>query len=110
MAKRPDIAALRHRLVLEYPRRESDGAGGNITTWLALADIWARITPRAGSEATLADGRKGRLVVDVVVRARPEILPARRLRGVDRIYDIHAVEPLTSDGAYFNVRCEVRNL
>jgi SPP1 family predicted phage head-tail adaptor len=110
MAGHPDIGRMRHRLVLEYPQRKPDGAGGHTTTWLALADIWARLETRGRSERVDADGRKSRLTLDVIVRARPEIMPSRRFRSGTRLYDIHAVEPLTDDGAYLIVRCETANL
>ncbi len=110
MAKRPDIGTLRHRLVLEYPQRKPDGAGGHVTTWLALADVWARIEIAGRGERVDAGGRKSSLSLDIIVRARSEISASRRFRDSARIYDIQAVEPLTDDGAFLIVRCDARNL
>lgn len=110
MTDRPRIGLMRRRLVLEYPQRVSDGAGGHVTTWLALADLWAKIDVRRGDERSQADGRKSSLALDVIVRARPEIVASRRFREGARLYSILAVEPLTDDGAYHLVRCEELNL
>jgi SPP1 family predicted phage head-tail adaptor len=110
MPQRPKIGALRHRLVLEYPQRKPDGAGGHATTWLALADVWARIDNRTGTESVDADGRKSRRTLDIIVRTRLEIQPSRRFRGTRHVYDILAVEPATDDFAFSRVRCDMRNL
>ena len=104
------IADLNHRLVLEYAQRKPDGSGGFTTTWLSLADVWADITPRAGSESLIAGGIKGHVTHDILVRPRPEIIPSRRFRDGPRLFHIHAIRALDRKGHRAICTCEEINL
>jgi SPP1 family predicted phage head-tail adaptor len=110
MSKVPSIGAMDRRLVLEYAQRKTDGAGGFTTTWLALADVWAHVETRGGSERFDGGGSKGVLMSDITVRARPEIVPSRRFREGARIFQIQAVQPHADDLTFLLCRCEQRNL
>lgn len=106
----PTIAALRHRLTLEYPQRTPDAAGGFTTTWLAVADVWAEITPRSGTERLEHDGQKSRLTHTIVVRTRPEITPERRFRLGPRLFEIRAVHAADAQNTRLRCLCEEVNL
>jgi SPP1 family predicted phage head-tail adaptor len=107
---RPRISDLDHRLVLEYARRTPDGAGGFTTTWASLADVWADIRPRGGTETLDAGGIKGHLTHDIIVRPRAEITPSRRFRCNTRLFHIHAVHALDNKGRRTVCLCEEVNL
>jgi SPP1 family predicted phage head-tail adaptor len=66
----PPIAKLHHRLTIEAPEDEPDGAGGVVRLWSPLGQIWAAIEPLAASDAVVADKRIGALTHRIVLRHR----------------------------------------
>ena len=94
---------LRTRLVLEAPSRESDGGGGADVTWETVAQVWAAVTPLAGSEAPELDRVAGRLSREIVIRYRGDVTLAMRFREGTRVYDIRAA--FDPDGRRHWLRC-----
>jgi SPP1 family predicted phage head-tail adaptor len=107
--KEPRIGALRERMTLEEPARVSDGAGGWVLSWIAVADIWGLVRPLSGRERLRADQRAGRVSHEVFIRDRPGIVPAMRLRIGSRLLDILAVLP-TERRSRLKCLCEERFL
>ncbi len=85
------IGAMRHRLVLEQPTRLGDGGGGAVESWVATAEVWAAVTPQAGSEHVAAEAVEGRITHVIDLRYRPGLAPAMRLRFGTRLFEILGV-------------------
>lgn len=85
------VGALRHRLTLEEPVRESDGAGGAQVAWASGGEVWAAVKPTTGRELRLADQVSGRVSHEIVMRHREGITPDKRFRMGSRIFEILAV-------------------
>lgn len=85
------LGAMRHRLALEETVSVPDGAGGSISSWAHVSDVWAGIRPRSGSEVTDAGGLAGRVSHEITIRYRAGVGPPQRFRLGSRIFDIKAV-------------------
>ena len=85
------IGAMRHRLVLEEPSRIADGGGGAVESWLAVAEVWAAITPRSGGEHVVGESIEGRATHAIDMRYRMGVSPSMRLRFGARLFEILAV-------------------
>ena len=103
------LGAMRHRLILEQPSRVGDGGGGAVETWNPVAEVWAAITPIAGSEHVVGEAIEGRATHAIDIRHRPGVAPAMRLRFGVRIFDIIAVIDIGERGRRLRCHCrEVR--
>jgi hypothetical protein len=95
------IASLRHRLTLEAPEDEPDGAGGVVRVWNSLGQVWAAIEPLPRmsygrrtavklSADVVSDGlrkRFARLLVELEPAVRDAVadaLAAERARASER--------------------------
>lgn len=85
------LAAMRERVTLEEAVAVADGGGGSMVSWVAVAEVWAAIRPRTGSEVVDAGGIGGRVTHEVTIRYRDGVTAQRRLRMGSRIFDIKAV-------------------
>lgn len=101
---------LRHRLTLEEVQRLSDGAGGFTTSWAAVAEIWATLTPTGGSEGVEAGRLAGRRAYQVVLRYRDGVRPAMRFRLGVRVFEILTVADLGERQRWLRCLCEERDL
>jgi SPP1 family predicted phage head-tail adaptor len=70
-----------------------------------VAEIWAAVRPRAGSEGVEAGGIGGRVTHDITIRFREGIVAPRRFRMGARIFDIKAV--IDVENAHRFLRCVV---
>lgn len=96
---------LSRRLVLETPQRAPDGAGGYVTTWAALGQLWAEV--KAGTGRELADGlvTLSSVPLRITVRASPvgalsRPQPEQRFREGGRIFRILAVAEGDAQGRF----------
>lgn len=97
---------LRHRLTLEAAERTADEGGGATVSWVAVADLWGRITPTVGRELMRADGLGARLTHEIVLRHRTGVLPQMRLRLGSRVFEIHAVIDVAEGRRWLRCLCE----
>jgi SPP1 family predicted phage head-tail adaptor len=104
------IGALRHRLTLESAARTPDGGGGASESWIAVADIWAAIIPRSGSERTSAEAIRGDITHEVWIRYRSDVVPAMRFRQDARVFHIAAVMDAGGRRRRLKCLCEERDL
>jgi len=101
---------LNRRLVLEARHGESDGAGGIVSTWIALGTLWAQIIPHRGR---LVTGETGALSVGrfrIILRGAPQgqsnrPLPGQRFRMASRVLQIDAVTEVEPAGRYLICQC-----
>ena len=101
---------LRHRVVLEEAQRVSDGAGGYTETWVALATLWAALSPSGGGEGVEAGRLAGRVSHIITVRHRAGVTPAMRFRQGARVFHILAVIDEAARHHWLRCLCEERDL
>lgn len=104
------IGDLRHRVSIESANRTSDGGGGASLTWVLVANIWASLVPRNGSEALVLDRVAGAVTYDIWMRYRADVVPAMRLRSGSRTFDVRAVLDVEDRGHWLRCVCEERDL
>ncbi len=90
------LPTLNRKLKLEVASRDRDSAGGYVTNWTVLGEIWAKISPGTGTEAESSGLSLAKVPLKIIVRAAPagspqRPLPGQRLREEGRIYNILAV-------------------
>ncbi|RTL71914.1 MAG: head-tail adaptor protein [Hyphomicrobiales bacterium] len=85
------IGALDRRLALEAPSDTADGAGGLVTGWTLVAEVWANVAPSTGSERYLSDALRVQVSHRITIRSRADITPAMRLRDGARVFRISAI-------------------
>jgi SPP1 family predicted phage head-tail adaptor len=107
---KPSIGELRHRITLEAPVRTSDGAGGAFETWAPVAEFFAAMHARTGSEAVVHDRISGRISHEFWIRPRADVAPSLRFRLGDRLFHIHAVLVGDDRGRRLRCLCEERDL
>jgi head-tail adaptor len=81
---------------LENPVRTEDGAGGHVTTWVALGTLYADVKTGTGRQSGGVVATLSKLAVRVIVRAAPVGAPSRpkagqRFREGGRVFQIEAV-------------------
>lgn len=97
------IGDLDHRLVIETESRTGDGGGGADESWVAVGEVWGAIRAVGGDERLEADGNKGRLTQEVVIRWRADVAPPMRFRVGLRVLDIKAA--FDPDGRRRRLKC-----
>ena len=100
--------ALRHRLTLQTPVRTENEGGAAVITWTNVADVFAGIVPDAGREMAAADGTTARVTHEILIRYRAGVLPAMRLVGEGRVFEIHAVLDVEDRRQWLKCLCEER--
>ncbi len=90
MSQAIHIGELRARLTLEAPSRVGDGGGGAAMTWEEVAVLWAKVSPRGGSESFGLDRIAGKTSHEMVIRHRDDVTPEKRFRAGARVFDIGA--------------------
>lgn len=90
MSQAIHIGALRDRLTLEAPSRNSDGGGGASVTWNEVAVLWAKVTPHDSAEKYELDRLAGKVSHEIVIRHRGDVEPEMRFRAGSRVFDICA--------------------
>lgn len=108
--RRPSIGRLRHQLILEQPVRTPDGGGGTSESWSTVATLWAAIISTGGTENFDVDALTGRISHEIVLRYRPGIEPAMRLRLGARVFEIAAVINIDERNRWTRCLCVERDL
>ncbi len=86
MAGRGD---LRERITIQAISVASDGAGGEVRTWVNAGKAWAQILPsKPGSEAAIADGLQGVQGYRVKVPFRRDITIEHRIVWRDLVLNV----------------------
>jgi SPP1 family predicted phage head-tail adaptor len=102
-----DIGALRRRLTLEEPVETSDGAGGVTRGYVAVATLWAEVTPVSARADITADSSGAVVRLHIVIRMRAGLTTRHRLRDGARIYRIVALRE-SADRRYLEIEAEER--
>ena len=77
MKDKPKLGDLRHLVSLQNSTNTSDGAGGFTQSYSTIADVFASITPKKGSEL-FSDGSQGMQIEnpvthDIFIRYRDDV-------------------------------------
>lgn len=62
------VGDLRHRVTIQRKENAPDGTGGSITTWVTLAQPWAKLTPKTGTEKIYLNRLNAQNMMSVVIR------------------------------------------
>ncbi len=100
-ALRIDPGALRTELVLEAVTDTSDGLGGQVESWSAVAAIFAHLEPVAASEKFGAGQTLETVTHLVTMRQEQVVASGMRFTQGGRIFDILTVHDPDETGRYF---------
>lgn len=103
-----DPGRLNRRLVVEAPIETPDGAGGVSRAFMAVATLWADVTPLAARASTDAASLGALATHRILVRAGPEITTQHRLRLDAREFCIVAIRAHDRSGRFIEIHAEER--
>jgi SPP1 family predicted phage head-tail adaptor len=104
--RRARIGDLDQRLSLERPVDTPDDIGGVDRSWVHVDDLWAQVTPVSGREDFAAEREETALTHRVLVRWRPDVTGAMRLRVGSRILVIHAALDWDTRRRFMLLQCQ----
>jgi SPP1 family predicted phage head-tail adaptor len=99
---------LRHRLVLEAPVEAPDGAGGVARSYVALATLWAKVTPASARGDVIAAGTGATVTHHIVIRRRSGVTTRHRLRDGVRVFRIAFVRDEDGGRRFIEIQAEER--
>lgn len=82
---------LRHQVTIERPQITRDTAGGEVTTWLPIATVYAGVETLSGREWVTANAAGGELSHRVRMRYFAGLESTDRLTYAGRTFHIEAV-------------------
>lgn len=97
MGKDNYAAKLRNRVVLQSLAETSDTAGGFVSSWQAVATLWAQVTPVAergiigGGEQQQAMQQQANQWFRITLRYRTGVTAAMRIVMGSRVFNIRRV-------------------
>lgn len=98
-----DPGRLRHRLTIEKPDGDPDGAGGTVVTWTTVATVWGAVEPLKATEADTG-GRLATVATHrVVIRQRDDVSGGMRVLHRDRVLRVLAVHDPDERGRYLEL-------
>ncbi len=101
-----DPGSMRHRLTLEAPTETDDGAGGVNRGFTPVGTLWAAMTSLTGRESLQQDVLARRITHRIVLRYRPDITAAYRLRLGLRSFEIIALRDPDERRTFLECLCE----
>lgn len=104
--RRARIGDLDQRLSLERPVETPDDIGGVSRAWAHVDDVWGQLTPVAGHEDFIAGREETTLTHRVLIRWRPDVTGAMRLRLGSRTFVIHAALDWDTRRRFMLLQCQ----
>ena len=104
--RRARIGDLDQRLSLEAPLDMQDDIGGVTRIWTHVDDVWAQVVPFSGHKDFEAERPESVLTHRVLIRWRPDVTGAMRLRLGVRTFAIHAALDWDSRRRFQLLQCE----
>jgi SPP1 family predicted phage head-tail adaptor len=98
----PPLGTLTDRVQLFKRDVSAELEGGEITTYVPLATVWARVRMLAARPAETADGRSVVLTHSAVLRYRSDFVPGDRLVYAGRKLEVIAAADLNGRRAYLS--------
>jgi SPP1 family predicted phage head-tail adaptor len=68
-----------------------DAYGEQLTTWTAIADVWASVEDMTGRQYFAAQAAQNPVQTKITIRKRAGVVPAMRVVHGSDIYDIESV-------------------
>jgi len=103
-----DPGRFRTELVLEQVDDVSDGMGGEVENWSAVATVFAHIEPVSARSLFGADQTLETVTHLVTLRHGEDVKSGMRFKAGTRIFDILTVHDPDETGRYF--QCESREV
>ena len=97
---------LDQRVTVEQLVEGEDAAGQPFEDWLPVFDAWAAVYPLRGREIVAADAVASITDVRVILRYRPSITPAMRVRHGSDTYSIATVINVKSANREIELLCK----
>lgn len=104
--KPPRVGDLTQRLLLERPVDAPDDVGGATRSWVAVDTIWAALRAETGGERFEAEREESAIRWRVLMRWRPDVTAAMRLRLGERTFAIHSACDVDARRRFMTLRCE----
>ncbi len=104
--RRARIGDLNKQLALEQPVDTLDDIGSVARIWSLVDHVWAQITPVAGREDFAAEHDESVLTHRILIRWRPDVTGAMRLRQNARCFNIHAALDWDEKRRFMLLQCQ----
>jgi SPP1 family predicted phage head-tail adaptor len=104
--RRARIADLDQCMSLEQAVDTPDDIGGVARVWAHVDDVWAKVTTVSGFENYAGQREESVFTHRVVIRWRPDVTGAMRLRDGARIFAIHAAHDWDTRRRFLLLQCE----
>lgn len=98
----PPLGSLTDRVQLLKRDVSAEPEGGEITTYVPLATVWARVRTLAARPAETTDGRAVSITHSAVLRYRSDFSPGDRLIYAGRKLEVIAAADLNGRRAYLS--------
>jgi SPP1 family predicted phage head-tail adaptor len=97
---------MRHRLALEAPAENPDGAGGVVRSYSTVATLWAEVTPVLAARALEAERAGARITHRIGIRFSDDITTRHRLREGERIFRIVSLRDRDGRKRFLTIEAE----
>jgi len=100
---------LDERITFQRYTSAGDGAGGQVRTWANLASVpsvWAKVQPKGGAEAMMADQQTATQLFLFHVRTRDDLTEADRIVWRGDNYNIRRIERAGPRPMYLVIEAE----
>lgn len=98
----PPLGSLTDRVSLFKRDVSAEPEGGEITTYVPLATVWARVRALSARPAATADGRAVSITHSAVLRYRTDLAPGDRLVHAGRNLEVIGAADLNGRRAYLS--------
>lgn len=98
---------LNQRVTIQKLTSGQDAIGQPVTTWEAVATVWANIRYKSGLETIKADAETSIAKASIRIRRRTDVTAGMRVSHGTTVFDILAVLPDESSRSHVDLVCEV---
>jgi len=102
----PDPGRMTARLTLEQPQDISDGQGGTVRSWQAVASLWALIEPQSVTRDERGGAEVATVNHSVTIRFRSDIRRGDRLVKGGRTLFVRALRDPDESRRFLLLDCE----
>jgi len=103
--KIPPIGSLRERVQLLRKEMSVDSAGGHVTNFVLIADVWANVKAANGRVSFEGDAAGSLVTHAVILRFRNDVKAGDRIVYRDEKLEIISSEDLNGRRAYLKCNC-----
>ncbi len=101
----PPIGTLTDRVQLRRREMAGEPEGGQMTLFVPVTSLWARVRSLSGRQGVSADGRAVAVSHSVVLRFRHDVSPGDRIVYRGRNLDVVSAADLNGRRAYLSCTC-----